>query len=126
MSILVLGRPVRIELLKKTHVATYLLALAICNLIFAANAYAQMDPRQQRGLTLARANCARCHSIDKVTASPLNLAPPFRELHNRYPVESLEEALGEGIVTGHPNMPEFRLDPGQVGDLISYLKWLER
>ena len=126
MSILLLGRPVRIELLKKTHVATYLLALAICNLIFAANAYAQMDPRQQRGLTLARANCARCHSIDKVTASPLNLAPPFRELHNRYPVESLEEALGEGIVTGHPNMPEFRLDPGQVGDLISYLKWLER
>ncbi|MGB8118008.1 MAG: cytochrome c, partial [Pseudolabrys sp.] len=52
--------------------------------------------------------------------------PPFRELHNRYPVESLEEALGEGIVTGHPNMPEFRLDPGQVGDLISYLKWLEK
>jgi len=41
-------------------------------------------------------------------------------------VESLEEALGEGIVSGHPNMPEFRLDPGQVGDLISYLKWLER
>ena len=66
------------------------------------------------------------HSIDKVTASPLKLAPPFRELHNRYPVESLEEALGEGIVTGHPNMPEFRLDPGQVGDLISYLKSLEQ
>ena len=93
---------------------------------FFASAYAQMDPRQQRGLTLATANCARCHSIDKVTASPLTLAPPFRELHNRYPVESLEEALGEGIVTGHPNMPEFRLDPGQVGDLISYLKSLER
>lgn len=116
----------RIALLKKTHVATCLLALAICNLVFVASAYAQMDPRQQRGLTLARANCASCHSIDKVTASPLKLAPPFRELHNRYPVESLEEALGEGIVTGHPNMPEFRLDPGQVGDLISYLKWLER
>jgi mono/diheme cytochrome c family protein len=85
-----------------------------------------MDPQQQRGLTFARANCARCHSIDKVTASPLKAAPPFRELHNRYPVETLEEALGEGIVTGHPNMPEFRLDPDQIGDLISYLKWLER
>ena len=125
MSILLLGRPVRIELLKKTHVTSCLLALAICNLI-VVSAYAQMDPRQQRGLTLATANCARCHSVDKVTESPLKLAPPFRELHNRYPVESLEEALGEGIVTGHPNMPEFRLDPGQVGDLISYLKWLER
>ncbi|HET9415782.1 MAG TPA: cytochrome c [Pseudolabrys sp.] len=102
------------------------MALAVCSLILFGSAYAQMDPRQQRGLTLAKANCARCHSVDKVTASPLTLAPPFRELHNRYPVESLEEALGEGIVTGHPNMPEFRLDPGQVGDLISYLKWLER
>jgi cytochrome c len=112
--------------LKKLHVACWVAALAICNLIDLANSNAQTDPRQQRGLTLAQANCARCHSIDKVTASPLKLAPPFRELHNRYPVESLEEALGEGIVTGHPNMPEFRLDPGQVGDLISYLKWLER
>ena len=117
---------VRSDVLEKIHVAWWVAALAICYLIFIASAYAQMDARQQRGLTLARANCARCHSIDKVTASPLRLAPPFRELHNRYPVESLEEALGEGIVTGHPNMPEFRLDPGQVGDLISYLKWLER
>jgi cytochrome c len=125
MSILLLGRPVRTGLLDKIQVARYLIALAVCNLI-VVSAYAQMDPRQQRGFTLAKANCARCHSIDKVTASPLTLAPPFRELHNRYPVESLEEALGEGIVTGHQNMPEFRLDPGQVGDLISYLKWLER
>lgn len=113
------------EPLKKIHLTWYLLALGIFNLV-AASAYAQMDPQQQRGFTLAKANCARCHSIDKVTASPLTLAPPFRELHRRYPVESLEEALGEGIVTGHPNMPEFRLDPGQVGDLIGYLKWLER
>ena len=126
IRILRLARHVRTEPLKKIHVAYWVAALAICNLIFVASAYAQMDPRQQRGLTLATANCAHCHSVDKVTASPLTLAPPFRELHNRYPVESLEEALGEGIVTGHPNMPEFRLDPGQVGDLISYLKWLEK
>ena len=120
------GESVRTELLNKIHVGRYLVALAVCNLILVAGANAQMDPRQQRGLTLAKANCARCHAIDKVGASPLSLAPPFRDLHKRYPVESLEEALGEGIVTGHQNMPEFRLDPGQVGDLISYLKWLER
>ena len=126
MHLAIGARHVRTEPLKKIHVAYWVAALAICNLIFVASAYAQMDPRQQRGLTLATANCARCHSIDKVTASPLKLAPPFRELHNRYPVESLEEALGEGIVTGHPNMPEFRLDPGQVGDLVSYLKSLEQ
>ena len=124
----VMDESVRTELLdriNRIHVGRSLVTLAVCNLILVAGANAQMDPRQQRGLTLARANCAHCHAIDKVGASPLKLAPPFRELHDRYPVESLEEALGEGIVTGHPNMPEFRLDPGQVGDLISYLKWLE-
>ena len=101
-------------------------ALTMSGLILVASAYAQMGPREQRGFTFAEANCARCHSIDKASPSPLTLAPPFRELHNRYPVESLEEALGEGIVTGHPNMPEFRLDGAQIGDLISYLKWLEK
>ena len=53
--------------------------------------------------------------------SPLMIAPPFRTLHERYPVEASQESLAEGIVTGHPSMPEFRLDPGQVGDVIAYL-----
>jgi hypothetical protein len=55
----------------------------------------------------------------------LKVAPPFRTLHRRYPVDSLAEALAEGIVTGHPMMPEFQLDPGQVGDVIAYLKTLQ-
>lgn len=85
-----------------------------------------LSPAEQRGLVFVRTNCARCHSIDKVSASPLKVAPPFRTLHERYPVESLQESLAEGIVTGHPSMPEFRLDPGQVADVIAYLKSLER
>ena len=52
-------------------------------------------------------------------------APPFRTLHKQYPVETLEDALAEGMSTGHPQMPEFRLDPHQVGDFISFLKSLE-
>ena len=43
-----------------------------------------------------------------------------------YPVDNLQEALVEGIRTGHANMPEFRLDPGQASDVIAYLKALER
>ena len=83
------------------------------------------SPAEQRGKTFALANCARCHSIDRVTQSPLKIAPPFRTLHNRYPVETLAEALAEGIQTGHPTMPEFQLDPDQIHDLLSYLKTLE-
>jgi cytochrome c len=84
------------------------------------------DPNVLAGKAFAQANCSHCHSIDKVTQSSLAIAPPFRTLHERYPVEALEEALAEGIMTGHPSMPEFRLDPGQIGDLIGFLKTLEQ
>src|SRR5260221_11628045 len=80
---------------------------------------------EQRGKTFALSNCARCHSIDRVTQSPLKIAPPFRTLHLRYPIETLGEALAEGIETGHPTMPAFQLDPDQINDLLSHLKSLE-
>ena len=102
----------------------YWIAAAL-TLALAIPAQAQ-SPAAQRGLTFVRTNCAQCHAIDKVSPSPLRIAPPFRSLHHMYPVESLEEALAEGISTGHPTMPEFRLDPGQIGDVIAYLKSLER
>jgi cytochrome c len=85
-----------------------------------------LSPAAQRGLVLVRTNCSRCHAIGKMGESSLPIAPPFRTLHERYPVDDLQEPLAEGIVTGHPTMPEFRFDPGQVGDIIAYLKSLER
>jgi cytochrome c len=78
-----------------------------------------------QGRRLARLHCARCHAIDKVGPSPLAIAPPFRTLHNRYPIETLQEALAEGIVTGHPEMPEFRFEPDQINDFLTFLKTLE-
>src|SRR5687768_15351027 len=87
-------------------------ALAVC-MLCVSEAGAQ-TPAAQRGLNFVRIHCAQCHAIDKSSPSPLRDAPPFRTLHRRYPVESLQEAFAEGIVTGHPSMPEFRLDPGQA------------
>jgi cytochrome c len=101
------------------------LAAALC-LMMPGVAVAQMSPGEQRGQTLVRANCSRCHSTDKVSASPLKIAPPFRDLHLRYPIEDLQESLVEGIRTGHDNMPEFRFDVGQATDIIAFIKSLER
>jgi cytochrome c len=84
-----------------------------------------MASSAEQGKRLALTYCARCHAIDKVSQSPVKIAPPFRTLHERYPVEMLEEALAEGIVTGHPSMPEFRFDGDQIGDFIAFLKTLE-
>src|SRR6186713_3677315 len=85
-----------------------------------------LEPAEQRGLTFVTANCISCHAVDRVSPSPLGIAPPFRTLHTKYPVENLAEALAEGIMTGHPTMPQFKLDPGEIGDVIAYLKTLEQ
>ncbi len=77
------------------------------------------------GVVIARTYCVQCHSIDKVSPSSLTIAPPFRDFHKKYPVERLEEALAEGVVTGHPTMPEFRFEADQIGDFIAFLKTLQ-
>lgn len=105
----------------RIHSAALLLIMASS----PGTANAETAPAAQRGLVFVRTHCAQCHAIDKLSPSPLAAAPPFRTLHRKYPVENLQEALAEGIVTGHPSMPEFRLDLGQVNDVITFFKTLE-
>jgi cytochrome c len=84
-----------------------------------------LTPAEQRGQVFVQTNCSGCHSVGHFGDSPLAIAPPFRTFHENYPIDDLAEALAEGIVTGHPSMPQFQLDPGQIEDVISYLKTLE-
>lgn len=103
-------------------------AFAAAVLLLAATtiSWPQMSPAEQRGQTFAGANCSKCHAIDKVSPSPLPIAPPFRELGQRRPVETLERPLVEGSITGHPNMPEFKLAPDQAANVIAFMKTLQR
>ena len=101
------------------------LALSLAASCLAQPAFAQLSPSAQRGLTFVRVNCAQCHSIDKVGESPLPIAPPFRTLHLRFPIEDLRRPLAEGIIANHPTMPQFRLDADQISDVLAYLKTLE-
>lgn len=83
-------------------------------------------PAERRGFAFAKSHCARCHAVGLTGNSRLKQAPPFRTLHDRYPIETLAEAFAEGIYTGHSKMPAFELEPDQINDLLSYLKSLER
>jgi mono/diheme cytochrome c family protein len=115
------------KMTKKKHYGRMLVA-ALLMIVVGSTAVAAADvlsPAAQRGLVLVRTNCVQCHAIDKTSDSPLRIAPPFRTLHTKYPIESLRRPLSEGVVTGHPTMPVFRLDPGQVEDVLAYLKTLE-
>jgi len=77
------------------------------------------------GRKLVEDNCSRCHAIGETGESPLAKAPPFREVVTRYPPESLGEALVEGIVTGHNEMPEFVFSADQATEIIAYLDSLK-
>ena len=78
-----------------------------------------------RGRQFAESSCARCHAIGAADASPRPDAPPLRTLHRRYPIDSLEEAFAEGIQVGHPDMPQFVLEPRQIRDLLVYLRSID-
>ena len=57
--------------------------------------------------------------------------PNFAVMHTRsftdvVGCEYLEEALGEGLMSGHPAMPEFKFEADDVGAIIAYLKSIQQ
>ena len=93
--------------------------LAAALILAPLEAAAAPDP--VRGFGLAQAHCAGCHAIGPGGASPLALAPPFRELHTRFPVADLVGAVAQGASTGHPRMPQFHLSTDNMLDLVAYV-----
>jgi mono/diheme cytochrome c family protein len=92
-------------------------------------------PEVSAGRRVAQRNCAECHALDK-GPSPLADAPPFAELHRRYPRGGLGQLLSEGMlapidtqeeghVRVHPRMPQAQLGEDEVFELVEYLRSLE-
>lgn len=96
-------------------------AIAVAYGVAVASPAWAVDDAAALGARLVEKNCARCHAVGPTGASAHPDAPPFRELHERYPPEALGEALAEGISTGHSDMPEFVLAPEQVAAIIAYI-----
>ena len=89
---------------------------------FSTEAPAQgADEQTALGRQLAATHCSSCHAIGPEGASPMEGAPPFRDLPRRYPIEDLAEALAEGIVTGHPQMPVFTFSTEEIDALLAYM-----
>lgn len=99
-----------------------------CGVLLSSCVYRELPRRPgliEQGREFARNRCAHCHGIGRLDESPLEQAPPFRRLHQRYPVEQLAEAFAEGIVVGHSEMPPFELQPHEIAALLAYLESLE-
>jgi len=77
------------------------------------------------GQTLVLRNCGMCHAVGRADVSSKAGAPAFRDLSRRYDVDALGEALAEGLLTGHPEMPEFRFEPYEVDAILKYLRSIQ-
>jgi len=67
---------------------------------------------------------ARLRSAFARGATPSAGKAPSRQIVAKGNVENLEEALGEGIVVGHPDVPQFQFSPQSASALVAYLKSL--
>ena len=115
-----------IQVMRNPTLTMILRVLSVSVLLCGAGAAQAQTGHPQRGRALAAANCSGCHAINRTGTSPLAAAPAFRDIHRRYPVSQLAEALAEGIVTGHSAMPEFQMTRAQIADFLAYLRTLQR
>lgn len=89
---------------------------------------AEVSPTEanaEEGRRLAEIYCSTCHAIGPTGESRHPTAPPLRTLSRDYPLNSLEEAFAEGILVGHPEMPEFRFTPAEIDHLVAYLNSIQ-
>lgn len=101
-------------------------AFALATLLVLAGSMAVSRTLEATGHALLEAKCVACHGIGRSDKSKHKDAPPFRLIARKYKVENLAEAFAEGIVVGHPDMPEFVFQPEEIAAILAYLKELSR
>ena len=104
-----------------------LAAMLLAGALQQAHAQSSAEPAAdlKRGQALLTRHCGSCHAVGRSDVGTDKNAPALRTIGQRYPVESLEEALGEGFMSGHPEMPEFKFDADDVGAIIAYMKSIQ-
>ncbi len=117
--------------MKKFDWLRMLFVFAAISVVHAGHAVSATESEQQKGVVISNGkalvteNCVSCHAITADDHSQHDEAPPFREIASRYSVWLLAESLAEGIVSGHPDMPEFVFEPDQIHAILSYMDMLK-
>jgi len=90
-------------------------------------AYAgEATPEQiDAGRRIVELQCISCHAVRSSDMSRDLTAPPLRTLAERYPVTGLQEAFAQGVLVGHPNMPDFRFNAAQIAEILAYLQSIQ-
>lgn len=93
----------------------------IALLALLAGTTATMADDVADGRALAEVNCGRCHALEAAGDSPFADAPPFRDLHEVYSLDELEDSFNEGVAVSHPAMPDWTMTPEQAHALAAFI-----
>jgi len=74
-----------------------------------------------RGKAILQENCGRCHAVEAAGESPLNQAPPMRDIYKRFNPRELQAELAEGKVSKHKEMPQIAFSEEDVHAILTYL-----
>jgi cytochrome c len=83
---------------------------------------AQASPA--RGKALAQQSCAECHATAPGQQSPNPKAPAFPAIANE--PSATEFSLRVFLKTTHETMPNFKIDPNDINDLVDYIRSLKK
>lgn len=99
-------------------------SLILAVVVVTAAAADEANDQIVRGAGIVQEHCSRCHAVGPADESTHKDAPPFRFVVQKYPPETLAEALAEGIMVRHPDMPVFVFKPEEIEAIIAYLATL--
>ncbi len=100
------------------------IVLSLAALLLPEAARAQ-DP-VAHGFALAKEFCAPCHAIGASGNSPHGDAPPLRNIGRSYDLDAFARVLSAGLLSSHPDMPQFRFHYPDARDLRDYLRTIQR
>jgi tetratricopeptide (TPR) repeat protein len=78
----------------------------------------------REGKSLVERHCSPCHAVGTTGQSPNAMAPTFRSLHARHPMQGLREPLTRGIAAPHDVMPKFNLPDEDIDRVVAYINSL--
>ncbi|MEQ1784308.1 MAG: cytochrome c [Hyphomonadaceae bacterium] len=92
---------------------------------FLADTSADAPAMIESGRRIVEIQCISCHAVRADGQSRNKQAPPLRTLAERYPVTGLEQAFAQGIMVGHPGMPDFHFNQSQIKSILAYLNSIQ-
>ena len=104
------------------RIAASLIALAAS---IACGGAAEHDPLKQEGRILVKKMCGGCHAIGKNDTSPHVAAPAFRILDRQLDLDTFADRLRRGLLTGHQDMPMFRLSRDDAYAIAAYVRSIQ-